>query len=355
MTLIEMIAVLAIIAIFAAAVVPLLFRQMDRAAGSQEAARLKSCSTALQESIMRNRYIPGTNDWSTVIANEAGVSLSSVTTNSRNRNRYFLADPNLRIGSSATLPYVQEVGGVTGVTNARVMLLSSIGPPLTAAPAGADFDGIWNWVDDSPLPPTNSVFANIKRGDDIKVQRIDLGSLFVQLALTTNSSTLSAYYSISTNAVSTAQSIVPAAGFTNRFLISSVLGLYLSNGVATDSQQILTRNSSFAYEGDVWLNTIYGRPPSSSGSGFSTLGIGAMAYAIVTNFLAAPKNYGTGASNQIDVVQSMIDYMNAYDAWAGSNFTNSTLKNAAIAKQGVMTRAVNGLCCSPIPPEHLAP
>src|SRR6266540_2609307 len=56
-SLIELIGVLAVIAILAAALVPALIRQMDKIAGDQESAALKSFSDALQQSIMRTRYI----------------------------------------------------------------------------------------------------------------------------------------------------------------------------------------------------------------------------------------------------------------------------------------------------------
>src|SRR6184192_3608046 len=57
-SLIELIGVLAVMAILAAAIVPAVIRQMDKIAGDQESAALKSFSDALQQSIMRNRYIP---------------------------------------------------------------------------------------------------------------------------------------------------------------------------------------------------------------------------------------------------------------------------------------------------------
>src|SRR5216117_1763153 len=56
-SLIELIGVLAVIAILAAVLVPSLIRQMDRIAGEQESADLKSLGDALQQSILRNRYV----------------------------------------------------------------------------------------------------------------------------------------------------------------------------------------------------------------------------------------------------------------------------------------------------------
>src|SRR5215475_5137630 len=91
-TLIEMIGVLAAIAILAVILVPLLIRQMDKVAGDKESASLKSMGDALQQSIQRNRRVPGASgwDWATNIANELGVNLSDITTNARGQPRFFL-------------------------------------------------------------------------------------------------------------------------------------------------------------------------------------------------------------------------------------------------------------------------
>src|SRR5438093_7549031 len=62
-TLIEMIGALTILAILATFLVPALIRQMDKIAGDKESAALKSFGDALQQSIMRTRYIPNESDW----------------------------------------------------------------------------------------------------------------------------------------------------------------------------------------------------------------------------------------------------------------------------------------------------
>src|SRR5437763_773259 len=69
-SLIELVGVLAVIAILAAVMVPALIRQIDKIAGDQESASLKSFGDALQQSIMRKRYVPSTTDWATNIAPE---------------------------------------------------------------------------------------------------------------------------------------------------------------------------------------------------------------------------------------------------------------------------------------------
>src|SRR5881394_650325 len=111
-SLIELIGVLAVIAILAAVLVPSLIRQMDRIAGEQESAALKSLGDALQQSILRNRYVPGTSDWATKIATELGVDVASVTNNARGTSRFFLIDPALQIGTNvAGEAYTQTSAG----------------------------------------------------------------------------------------------------------------------------------------------------------------------------------------------------------------------------------------------------
>ena len=75
-SLIELIGVLAIIAIMAAVMTPSLIRQMDRIAGQQESVALKSFGDALQQSILRKRYVPNATDWATNIAAELGVEVA---------------------------------------------------------------------------------------------------------------------------------------------------------------------------------------------------------------------------------------------------------------------------------------
>ncbi len=100
-SLMELIGVLAVIALLAASLVPTLIRQMDRIAGYQESAALKSLGDALNQSIRRNRYIPSHTDWASTVATESGVAVSNVTTNGRKQPRFFLIDPAWRIGASA--------------------------------------------------------------------------------------------------------------------------------------------------------------------------------------------------------------------------------------------------------------
>jgi type II secretory pathway pseudopilin PulG len=360
LTLIEFIGVLAILAIFAAILIPSTVRQLDQVAGDQEAATLKSLSDAFHRGVIRHRYIPSQADWANFVATELGVTAQSVTTNGRKQPRYFLIDPALRIGTNSTgLPFAQsnwvegsvvKFGSNTiAPLSPRTIILSSVGIPLTNAvsgvPPSADFNAIWNSTNSSGTP-----FAYVR--EDLRIQRIDLSSLFVRVALSTNDcSTNLGSYSVSINARDSRTNTVPANPWIDGYFITgTVLGLYATNGTWFDSSQIINRDSSFIYDGSVWRNALLGPAPSAGGN----LGVFPSAYSIVTNFLAAPTNSAAGAASQIAVVQSMIAYMNAYDDWAASaTFPDHNSNHAfAVTMYSSMISNVNGLCCGPIPPER---
>src|SRR5439155_851822 len=265
-SLIEMIGVLAVIAILAAALATSFVRQMDKTAGDDESASLKSFGDALQQSIMRNRYIPSDTDWVSVVATELGVDTAAVTTNPRRQPRLFLIDPNLSI-AGAGLPYTQtSPGSVSQPVSPRVIILSSVGRRLPAAfnsgvPASANFNAIWDWNDaGGALPATGFAWPGWPNGDDLKVQRVDLSSLFVRLRLSwTASSHQWPRYSIDSSAWATAIAVTNLnSDWPGYFLQSSILYLHNYDGTL-DSQQILIRDNSFIYDQDVWRGSIGGQ------------------------------------------------------------------------------------------------
>src|SRR5437867_2181421 len=116
-SLIELIGVLAVMAILAAVLAPALIRQMDKIAGDQESAALKSFSDALQTSAMRSRYIPSYTNWPSIVAAELGVDIAYVTNSPRKQPRLCLIDSTLQIGNNTGfLPYTQTSAGSV-VTN----------------------------------------------------------------------------------------------------------------------------------------------------------------------------------------------------------------------------------------------
>ena len=342
-SLIELIGVLAVMAILAGAVVPALIRHIDKIAGHHESAALKSFADALQQSIMRNRSIPTYTNWAPTVAAELGVDISYVTNSPRRQPRFFLIDPALRVGNnSSALPYNQTMFGSV-VTNSsgvlvpplspRLMILSSIGRPLpggiaSGVQSSTNFNALWDWNDAGVTVPSAPAFAGWPgSGEDLKIQRVNLSPLFVRLILTTNVSD-SGYFSIDSTSTNY---IVTNPGRDGYFIRNSILYLYYVR-TNIDSQQILTRDTSFVYEQNVWRSSLAG---GSFLAGSLDLG------SIVDKYLDAPENTNaanttvtnsiryTGISQQLIVVSNMTAYLKAYTNWAYAGFPNNSLKTTA--------------------------
>src|SRR5438445_12403415 len=77
-TLIESIAVMAVIAILAAMAAPTIIKRVDRAAWTKETADLNAIDDAFTQSILRTKKIPDASGWATFIAtNQASFPVSS--------------------------------------------------------------------------------------------------------------------------------------------------------------------------------------------------------------------------------------------------------------------------------------
>src|ERR1044071_6036263 len=342
-SLIEMIGVLAVIAILAAVLVPAWLQQSDKVAGDQESAVLKSLGDALQQSIMRQRYIPSDADWAQAVATELGVDPAGVTTGQRRQPRLFLIDPALSIAGSG-LPYTQTSAGSPSVPSSpRVIILSSVGAALPAGmtsgvAAASDFTNIWNSADGTvPAAPSFAGWAGT--GDDLKVQRVNLSALFVRLGLSWAApSHVGPRYAIDANNWASAIVVSNAsADWPGYFIQNSILYLYNYNGTL-DSQQILIRDNSFTYDQDNWRGSLGGE--------FFLAGLDVAS--TVDRYLAAYPNAraANGTNQQAIVVQSMIAFMDRYDAWANAGFpynagtapTYTDVVNAQVA----MVTAVQG-------------
>src|SRR5262249_48227101 len=95
-TVIELIGVLTVIALLAAAVIPQVIKRIDQAALARETSDLNAIADAYTQYILRNKTIPGTNTWASTVANYMSLPTNVITTTPRGILRAFLVDPNLR-------------------------------------------------------------------------------------------------------------------------------------------------------------------------------------------------------------------------------------------------------------------
>jgi type II secretory pathway pseudopilin PulG len=342
MTLVEVIGVLAVMAVLAGVLIPVAIRSLDRIAHDKEAASLRTLGDAFQNSIMKTRSIPAQGGWVQFIATNAGIDVYSVTNNLRKRARVLAFDNGSAWFSTNLSGYGQSASGSTAITNQlRVMLVSSIAGkvPFTDLTAG-QFDSLWN-------TPEGSLPAGLGlTGDpyDVQIQRMNLAPLFVNLLVSTYKPGTygTGYFGFENKAP-----LNPApygAGVSAYYLRGTVLNLCTNADINIPPvhTQILREDSSFVFENNVWESSIVGPVPVP---GISDLA------AIVDAFLKAYPNpnshYYTNTAprtQQVVIVNTMMDFMSGYTNWAAGGFGNPLKNSLGLdSKQAAMMDAVQGL------------
>jgi len=330
-SLVEMIGVLAVIAVLAAMLIPNGIRYLDRVAADKEVATLKTLGDRFQSAILRQRTIPVQSSWPSFIAAEAGMGLDAVNTNPRHQTRAFVADAGGWLGTN--LPFVNAPNGTPVYpSTARVMFVSSLGAPLPDLESGMtadEFQKLWDAPDGTvPDPSSSPLVWKLFDGDpqDVKVQRINLGPLFHRLVLGT--------YTAATNGQFQIEGTMPrqpatfGAGYDAYYLQGTAVDLVTgSPDNKTNHAVILNDDTSFVYEYGIWRNSIQGGESS---------GLGDIS-GIVAAFLAATPNQNANLpwtnAQQVAIVNSFIQYLSNYSTWAdgstaaGKSFGDVNLYN----------------------------
>jgi prepilin-type N-terminal cleavage/methylation domain-containing protein len=335
-TLIEIIAVVSIIAILVAAIAPSIIRRVDRAAWTKETEELKSITDAYTDYIVRSKIVPGTNTWAAAIAGQMSLASSSITTNSRRIARAFLIDPALSIGG-AGLPYTQTSSGVAKPSSARVILVSSLSrtlPIATSVPSSNEFNAVWNTAEGA-IPTTATWTSWAGTGEDLRIKRLNLEPLFYRLILVNHSSNTNVVpgYSIENSSAA----VVPAGpvGLDKYYLHNTTVGLHDKTGLV-QVRHLLKRSISFMFESDSWHGQIQGDQQSYSASGSDF-------YNHAVTFFNRPTNPWGGNSqahgaSQWGVMISMYTFMFDYTFWANEcpHFDYHSQNNATAVPEYVL-------------------
>jgi prepilin-type N-terminal cleavage/methylation domain-containing protein len=164
-SLIELIGVLAIMAILASVLVPNTIKSIENAAISAESQTLSNLAGVLPLYLRDQGAIPAAATWSTQLAAYANLSPANLATNTMKVARVYLADP-------ATAP------------SQRVILLSSMRRGLALPASGAittaaSFQQIWQTADGSVPPATSwagwSAWAAVANsGQFLLIERVNL-------------------------------------------------------------------------------------------------------------------------------------------------------------------------------------
>src|SRR5579872_58865 len=138
-----MIGALAIVTILASLLVPVVVRQIDQAAWTQEVGNLGAISNAIVLQALRNKVVSSSTTWASDAALWANMAVSSITTTPRGYARAFLVDPGGWLGN-VTLPYTQSIAGVVISTSARILIVSTIAKDLPVSTRASVSAGEFN-------------------------------------------------------------------------------------------------------------------------------------------------------------------------------------------------------------------
>ena len=252
-TLLEVIGVVALLAILASLLTPAMIQSMDQAAKVRDASEVKTMADALQSAIRRHAQIPASVDLPGFISAEMGVAASQVMTNSRNVQRSFLFDPQLNIAGG--LPYDQSKnpGGIlnpiSSANHLRLMILSSLSVPI---PAGIDFDTAWA-TPDSTRPPDAAWNNWGGEGTDLTIQRLDFTPLFHRLILNPSAGTTPSF-AIENDGVASVPPITITTIHDSWYLDKTVLRLFYVSG-SLQFKAVISEDVSYFYDTS-WMGSL---------------------------------------------------------------------------------------------------
>lgn len=247
-TLIEMIAVLAIMAILASVLAPNIASELRRARSDAEDATLANIAKLLEESVARNRAVPGTSGWGDSIAKLSDQPVSRIDTNEDNFPRVYVVDPawapaGTRPGATGWRQTPGAVWGLPGTapSNCRILIVSGSQQNLTAACAGmtaVQFGQVWN---------RSGGPAACLESNTVRIGRANLTSSFLLVTLTASAAGAFAFDS------ALAQRQVFAAGSrTFPVLKGSRLSLLDAAGTSILATMVVDKPFSASWDGASW-------------------------------------------------------------------------------------------------------
>jgi prepilin-type N-terminal cleavage/methylation domain-containing protein len=348
-TLIEMVGVLAVLAILASVLIPAIVKRIDQAVRVRDAAELNGMATAFQSAVQRTGQIPaGGSSLVSALATEMAVSATQIATNSRRVARAFVVDPNLWIGSSSGgLPYDQRIspfgtrtniGGTAlpGV-NLRLMIISSIAQPL---PTISNFNDTWA-TPDGAVP--SSWPANWGRAEDLTIQRMDVTRYFKRVILNPIDTDSFGSFAIESGQSISATNPVPSI-IDSWYLQGTTLRLCDTNtpGICTiEAKTAIQADASYVFENEAWRGQLSGWgtngpiPAITIPGGINAANQFTM---WATNISVLPVNtHASGAYLPLAIASDFYSFMNTYNVWAANDFKGNPgpINQAATAVNNV--------------------
>jgi len=237
-TLIEMIGVLAIMAIMASVLVPNVLRSIDRAAVRAEGETLKALADQVRLYAKTNGAPPPLATWQTDLGTLADLAPVDILTNRRGVQRRYVLD--------------------AGTPSPRLMIISSMrtGLAIPAITTG-QFATVWQTADNAVPTGWTAWTAVAGSGEQLLIERVNLQGIYLsnpaQVTITLNTSEATAVGRYSFRAPgATVESGPYAVVPTRSFAPGTILTLYC-NGTPNYSYAVGTVARTFDLKGANWI------------------------------------------------------------------------------------------------------
>lgn len=265
-SLIEMMGVMALMAILAAITAENLVTTMKVAARREEDAAMDRFSGAVERMVRRTRMVPANSDLPVALADELGVAVSQVAMNKAGFQRRLVWDPDFRLGptTNSVPSYVQDSAGSVPLANPRLLIVSCLAGQLPSISSVAEFGEVWA----TPLggvPASWSAMAGL--GADLFIERVGLNSVFRRVVFNNVDPSLNAVYTVDggTNVTIATTSAVET------WLVADTPIVFFTGG-GEQGREILDEDTSYIYEAGRWNRALdFGRRPALAAGSFGDL------------------------------------------------------------------------------------
>jgi prepilin-type N-terminal cleavage/methylation domain-containing protein len=253
-SLLEMIGVMAVMAIFAGALAPSVFQVIEEGYQGAEQQSLRSIGESLERYVRSSKSIPSlaAADWASAVADYASLAPQRVLTNEKQFARRLYADPQFfTTTNQAFTGYIQTQGLANAPNSPRLMVVSSLAGNITAnLNTHERFTDVWEQTADALIVETKEVM----------IERVNLAPLFVRMVLNNANSAQTGYVLESGTEAAVAAASGGIDGSRTVYVIAGTrLGLNQSPfpGGATQRQLIVSADDSLRYQlnGSVWAWT----------------------------------------------------------------------------------------------------